>query len=127
MTISSEMWAAMSGLDRSVWIAEHLFERIIVRHGTIADAEYCHRDRMPRIDRSRYVYPTQIPLYAIEVGPDYSVLKHVRETWNGQRASQFGDHLLAIWERRGGEPKSMLYACAYQPGDYSHAAYLSMA
>lgn len=60
---------------------------------------------------------------------DYRVLKHVRDTWGCDEVCRFRDELQKLWERRA-EQRCVngRYVCGpnqYEPGDYSHAAYLA--
>lgn len=51
---------------------------------------------------------------------DYSVLQHVRETWDLCRESLFSSALTALWSGRNGLLPTFIMA--YAPGDYSLAA-----
>ena len=65
-----------------------------------------------------------------DAGDDYGVLRHVRETWLFSRRTIFTRHLHALLRNRplGSEKPQATPDCLieYIPGDYSHAAYLTL-
>lgn len=70
-----------------------------------------------------------VPDYTADASSDYLVLCTVREEWGTVRIEQFAHGLYRVWTDRDPqqhEVKSKIVWLPYQPGDYSHAAYLAL-
>lgn len=64
------------------------------------------------------------PPYDTDANADYSVLKHVRETWSGSELFLLGCKLDEVWAKRNPIGHSYVpeNATYYQVGDYARAA-----
>lgn len=72
-----------------------------------------------REDNSRHVAEWGVPHFSTEASADYSVLKHVRETWDKYWLCDFSEWLNNLFDMRPGVLPDPIQ---YQPGDYSIAA-----
>lgn len=146
-------WEEMEPRERDVWVAEHVmgWEWIVMRvpEGPFRylcppdreTAEVCripewvetsdHDWRGPRANGDERVTSQtgRMMRYTTDASADYEVLRHVRETWGPKAASEFMDGATSIWAaRRAAMYRGLSYndALMYEPGDYSHAAYLAL-
>jgi hypothetical protein len=70
-----------------------------------------------------------VPNYTTDPAADYLVLEKVRETWDTETLEAFAHGLYATWVERDPkqhEFKSSVVWLPYQPGDYSHSAFLAL-
>jgi len=137
-------WQEMEPRERDAWIAEHVMG-FVAYYGLDAydgkqdtHSPYClwgtpeyiasWSDMFGESSAPNGCEPTyaSLPHYTTDPAADYSVLEKVRDTWGdstGFQTDRFIECLEFIWGMtHWGEANPI----AYQPGDYSHAAFLAM-
>lgn len=106
-------------------------QRTIFNYPKDTAVEVSERDSHPRFsDWDRMYYRDGnddglqvIPEFTTDASADYLVLCKVREEWDGNKHEEFIGILECLFgHTHWGEGNAM----AYQPGDYSHAAYLAL-
>lgn len=125
-------WEELEPRERDAWVAERLFGwrwfKSYAGNAKFLDiptaegrSSFCGTERA---DDSMPLtlctdYHRLIPKYSQLAGDDYEVLVKARE-WPREGHNRFCDSLRLIWTDRGYDE---FEGAAYQPGDYSHAAY----
>lgn len=78
------------------------------------DGEYGAGDRV--------CWEDEIPPYSTDAAADYTVLQHVRATWDEVTRRRFHRRLNQTWLERQVEEAESFPPLAYEPGDYARAA-----
>lgn len=134
MSTAHEKWAAMTARERDAWVAEH-----VIGWRWITDGRRCLLQPPERIATMlpEYVFMFSqiadkvweihglVPSYTTDASADYLVLTHVRETWDESALRAFAWHFHSITGLRSRtDAQRAVFALMYEPGNYSHAAYL---
>lgn len=128
-------WEEMQPRERDAWIAENVmgyvwfrFERRDgSRRATLMTETSKRQCEQISLDGCKVVAgpceevdASGAPNYTTNASDDYLVLEKVRETWNIVRITEFESRLFELQRHRS------LPSISYQPGDYSHAAFLAL-
>lgn len=130
MSEASEKWEAMTPRERDAWVAEHLYGW---KNCRIADGTGETEFETSAVTKGSMigVMPGGVRGFVMNftnhADSDHTVLNSILHGWTYEELATFSSHLKQILQTRSTfERQRLSYAMNYQPGDYSHAAYLTL-
>lgn len=134
-------WDEMEPRERDAWVAENVMGYVWFRfrRGDGSTHEILMQEFGKRQCEALKMHTTVesgpcddsdtsgAPQYTTDASADYLVLKRVRDTWDEKMLWNFGQRFHGITGIRAvTDSQQGVFAVMYEPGDYSHAAYLAL-
>ena len=129
-------WDNATARDRDAWVAEHVLEWEPMPPEPGSNMRWFRPDeKYARSEGGKRILSTTPLPFTADAAADFVVLERVRETWSGEQAEAFSGFLCQIIQAKDREERykktprgchRTAWMCWYEPGDYSHAAWMAM-